>query len=182
MDIELNLDLRDWGIEWATTTTTITTAITDAQNNNEFIYDFSFNQKDKTKKIINASLSYAGPLFEYIRDFLDDIDSETADRFDLLTSKNIKDIFYRHNDLLLSKNLPTNLLKQTKVSEEKIVLEEVQNRNWQYLVKTLICYVGKKQHLKTLLKKESKMMKELKKMKKLQGELQFSLWRCGRTA
>ena len=124
--------------------------------------------------MINTSLSYAGPFLEYIRDFFDDLDAETADRFDLLTNKNIKYIFYRHNDFLLSKNLPTNLIKHTKVSEEKIVLEEIQNRDWQDLVKTLICYVGKKQHLKTLLKKESKMMKELKKMKKLQGELQFS--------
>ena len=37
IDIELNLDLTDWEIEWATATTTITTPITDAQNNNEFL-------------------------------------------------------------------------------------------------------------------------------------------------
>ena len=55
-------------------------------------------------------------------------DAETSDSFDLLTNKNIKYIFNKHNDFLLSKNLPTNLLRHTKLSEEKIVLKEIQNR------------------------------------------------------
>ena len=33
--------------------------------------------------------------------------------------------------------LTTNLLRETKISKEKIILEDIQNKDWQYLVETL---------------------------------------------
>ena len=70
----------------------------DKANTNKSLYDFFISQQDERKKLINAFFSYGGDIRSYITDFLMRIDSETDNKFAMLTSKNVKYIF------LLSKN------------------------------------------------------------------------------
>ena len=75
---------------------------------------------------------------KYITGILRRIDAETDDRFDMLTNKNVKYFFYQYNDFLLSKNLPTISIRHSKIVEDYVAIEEIQNINWQYLIESLI--------------------------------------------
>ena len=100
------------------------------------IYDFLLRQQDDTKKIIHATRTYTDSFSNYIKYFLDDIDAETVDKFNFFVKKNVKYLFYRFNDDLLFRSLPTVPLRRSKIVENEIVLKEVQNRDWQYLVES----------------------------------------------
>ena len=54
-------------------------------------------------------------------------------------------------------------MRHSKINENKIVMEEIQNRDWQYLVESVIKLVEHdKSHLKSLPKAERKIMKSMK--------------------
>ena len=82
----------------------------------------------------------------------------------MLANKNIKYLFYRYNDFLLSKSLPTIFSRRTILTENKVVLEELGNRDWQYLIKNLISSIKnlKRPLLNTVGKKQAKIIKVLK--------------------
>ena len=64
---------------------------------------------------------------------------------------------------MLFRSSPTAPVRHSKISENKIVLKEVQNRNWQYLVESVIKLAeNDKSHLKPLSKNERKIMKSMK--------------------
>ena len=77
-------------------------------------------------------MTYADSFSNYIKYFLDDIDAETVDKFDFFVNKNVKYLFYRFNNYLLFRSLPTAPVRHSKIAENKIVLKEVQNRDWLY--------------------------------------------------
>lgn len=99
---------------------------------NESLYNFLLNQQNEKKKISDATLSYSSSFIEYLTEFLQEKNAETDDRFDTVTNKNVKYLFLRYNDFLLSKGLST-----VSISEDGVILEEIQNKNWQYLVESL---------------------------------------------
>ena len=69
------------------------------------------------------------------------IDAETDNRFDMLTNNNVNYLFYQYSDFLLSKDLPTISIKHSKIVEDYVAIEKIQNRIWQYLIKSLISRV-----------------------------------------
>ena len=66
-------------------------------NTNKNIYDFT--------KVTNGDFSYGGEFSRCINELLSGIDSEADDRFDLLTNKNVKYLFYHFNNYLQSRNI-----------------------------------------------------------------------------
>ena len=82
----------------------------------------------------------------------------------MLANKNVKYLFYRCYGFLLSKSLPTISLRHSKLTENKVVAEELQNSYWQYLIENLISSVkNKKNHyLMPLEKKEAKIIIDMK--------------------
>lgn len=65
----------------------------------------------------------------------------------------------------MSKGLPTKFLRHSKLTENKVVLEELQNRDWQYLIKNLLSSIENKKksdYLTLLEKDEAKIMKDMK--------------------
>ena len=136
----------------------------DKTNSNESLCDLFTTQQDEKKKLINASFSYGGDFRTYIIEFLMGIDAETDDRFDILTNKSVKYLFYRYNDFLLSKNLPTISIRHSKIVENYVAIKEIQNRNCQYLIKSLISRVEEENNdfiLKTI--KDSGLLKKIEK-------------------
>ena len=54
-------------------------------------------------------------------------------------------------------------MRQSKINETKISMEEIQNRDWQYLAESVIKLVEHdKSHLKLLPKAERKIIKSMK--------------------
>ena len=80
----------------------------DSHNANESISSFLLNQQDETKQIIYATLTYKDSFSTYLKYFLHNLDYETDEKFD------------RQN------TVPVRYLK---INENKIALEEIQNRD-----------------------------------------------------
>ena len=121
------------------------------------------NQQDETKQVIHATLAYNESFLNYLKYFLDDVDNETVKKFDFFVHKNVKYLFYKFKDYLLFSGLNTVPVRHSKINEHKIVREEIQNRDWQYLVESVIKLVEhNKNHLKLLPKAERKTIKSTK--------------------
>ena len=70
-------------------------------------------------------------------------------------NKNVKHFFYKFNDYLLFRNLSTVPIRHSKIAKNEVILKEAQNRDWQYLVESVIKFVeNNKSHLKPLPKNE----------------------------
>ena len=97
-------------------------------------------------------------------EFLASLDADTCARLDTLTHKNIKYLFYRYNDFFLSRGLELSDIVHTKLSADEIVMERLQNRDWQYLIESVI-YKVEKDHdyykIKTV--EDSEMIKDMEK-------------------
>ena len=79
------------------------------------------------------------------------------DKFDFFTNKNVKYLFYKFNDYLLFNGLNTVPVRHSKIPENEIIMKEVQNRYWQYLVESVMQLVERdKSHLKPLPKSKKK--------------------------
>ena len=100
----------------------------DNYNTNESIYSFSLNRQDETKQVVHATLTYKDSFPNYLKYFLDDINNETVEKFDFFTNKNVKYLFYKFNNYLLFNELNTVPVWHSKINENKIVMEEIQNR------------------------------------------------------
>ena len=76
-----------------------------------------------------------------------------------LQTKTLDIFFTRFNDSLLFSRQNTVLVRHSKIVRNEIVMKEVQSRDWQYLVESMIQLVkDEKNHLKPLpkVKKDSK--------------------------
>ena len=130
---------------------------------NKSRYSFSLNQQDETKQVIHATLTNKDFFWNYLKYFLDDIDNETVKKFDFFAHKNVYYLFYKFNNYLLFSGLNTVPVGHLKVNENKIVMDEIQNRDWQYLVGSIIkLFEHNKSHLKLLPKAQRKITKSMK--------------------
>ena len=134
----------------------------DNYNKNKSIYSFLLNQQDETKQVIHATLTYKDSFSNYLKHFLDDADNKTVEKLDF-AHKNVKDLFYKFNDYLLFNGLNTVPVRHSKINENEIVMEEIQNKDWKYLVESVIKLAeNNKSRLEPLPKAERKIIKRMK--------------------
>ena len=123
---------------------------------NESRYNFLLRQQDNTKKLIHETLTCKDSFSNYIRYFLDNIDTETVDKFDFFANKNLKYLLYMFNNYLVLSGQPTVPVRHSKLAENEVIMKEVQNRRL-YLVESVIKLVeNDKSHLTPLSKNENK--------------------------
>ena len=117
----------------------------------------------RQNRLIHATLTYKDSFPNYSNYYLDDIDNETVEKCDFFAHKNVKYLFYKFNDYLLFNGVKIVLVRHWKINENKIAKEEIKNRDWQYLVKSVIKLVEyDKSHFKLLPKAERKIIKSMK--------------------
>ena len=95
-------------------------------------------QQDSSKWEINSELSFEGNYNDCYRWILNDYDAYEKTKFDLLTFKNTKYLVYCFNDFLKTMSQPTIQIKHSKVTDDHIAAEEIQNQNWQYFIECVI--------------------------------------------
>ena len=54
-------------------------------------------------------------------------------KYNILTNKNSKDLFYQFNDYLEHVFEPVKPVPHSLITDDDIALEVIQNENWQYL-------------------------------------------------
>ena len=91
----------------------------DNYNTNESIHSFLLNQQDETKQIIHATLTYKDSFSNYFKYFLDDLDNETVEKFDLFAYKNVNYLFYKFSNYLLFSGLNTVPVRHSRINENK---------------------------------------------------------------
>ena len=71
-----------------------------------------------------------------------------------MTFKNTKYLLYPFNDLLESTGQPIILIKHSKVTDDYIAAEEIQNQNWQYFIERVLEVCKAKEVGSTIKKSE----------------------------
>ena len=66
----------------------------DNLNMNESIYDFILAQQENSKNLLKTRFSYGGDFDQYTRTYLGEIEARNDDKYDLLTNKISKYLFY----------------------------------------------------------------------------------------
>ena len=131
-------------------------------NTNKSLFDFIVSQKNKTKKRIREKFYYGGTFEQYLSEFLPAFDADANAKLDILTNKSIKYLFYRYNDYLVYKGFDPSPIIHTKLSTDEVVMEKLQNRDWQCVIESLIYKVEKKKTI-TKLKEDSEMIQDMSK-------------------
>ena len=87
------------------------------------------NQQDKTKQVIHTTLRYADSCSNHLKYFIDDVDNETVENFDIFANQNVNYLFYQFNDYLPFNGLNKVPVRHSKINENEIVMEEIQNKD-----------------------------------------------------
>ena len=118
----------------------------------ESIFEFIKNQQDSSKGIINYDLSFERSYKDSYKWVLNGYDSYAKTKFALLTLRNTKYLVYRFNDWLKSTGQPLLNIRHSKVTDDYLVAEEIQNQNWQYFIERVI-EVSKSKEIVSNIKK-----------------------------
>ena len=105
---------------------------------NENIYGFYENQKDETKKWIDFEFILFNGYEDYFMKYLVNIKDGEDEKYDMLTNKNSKFLFYHFNDCLKQINELTKPVHHNVVLNDKTALEILQNKNWQYFIERIV--------------------------------------------
>ena len=127
-----------------------------------------FRKKNRTKKRIREKLYYGGTFEQY---------ADSYTKLDTLTNKSMKYLFYRYNDYLVYKGFDASPIIHTKLSTDEVVMEKLQNRDWQYLIESLIYKVEKeKDYYKIKTTENSEMIQDMSKNYRLLRRIHHDLY------
>ena len=91
---------------------------------------------------------------DYFWWILNGFDAYEKTKLNLLTFKNTKYLLYRFNDLLESTGQPIIQIKHSKVTDDYIAAEKIQNQNWQYFIEGVLEVCKAKEVGSTIRKSE----------------------------
>ena len=135
-----------------------------------------FRKKIEQKKRIREKLYYGGIFEQYLSEFLPAIDADADAKLDTLTNKSIKYLFDRYNDYLVFKGFDPSPIIHTKLSTDEVVMEKLQNRDWQYLIESLIYKVEQeKDYYKIKMTEDSEMIQDMSKNYRLLRRIHHDL-------
>ena len=120
---------------------------------------------------------YGGTFEQYLSEFLPAFDADADAKLDTLTNKSIKYLFYRYNDYLVYKGFDPLPIIHTKLSADEVVMEKLRNRDWQYLIESLIYKVEKeKDYYKIKTTEDYEMIQDMSKNYRLLRRIHHDLY------
>ena len=99
------------------------------------LYDFSIVQEDETKKTVNQKLTLTDDFDYYNNKTLSNV---TGDDHNLRTNSTSKYVFYRYNAVRETQGRKPITVKHSQILKDENALEQLQNKNWQYFITTLL--------------------------------------------
>ena len=99
------------------------------------LYDFLIVQEDETKKTVNQKLTLTDDFDCYNNETLSNI---TDDACDLRTNSTSKYLFYCYNAVRETEGRKPIAVKHSQILKDENALEQLQNKNWQYFITTLL--------------------------------------------
>ena len=107
----------------------------DNQITGESLYDFLCAQQDLAKKILEVKVPITNNFDYYVKEILANI---TDDRDDMNANTTSKFLYYQFNMFRLAQGKPPLEMRHSVTAGNDQVLENLQNKDWQYFVETLL--------------------------------------------
>ena len=105
---------------------------------NESIYGFFQQQENQSKGKINFELSFTGSCEDYFDWFVQGFKGNEDKKYDVLTNKNSKYLFYQFNDYLERLLQPIKPVRHSIITDDDLGLEIIENENWQYFIEAIL--------------------------------------------
>ena len=106
---------------------------------NESIYDFFQQQENHSKaKIKHCHFTFTNSYKDYFEWFVHGFNGNKDQKYNVLTNKNSKYLFYRFNDYLERIFEPIKPVRHNIITDDDLTLEVIQNENWQYFIETIL--------------------------------------------
>ena len=110
----------------------------DNHNTEENVYSFLLSQQNDEAAYVPKKFSYNDTFEKYITSFLQNLSIDDQEKFDLLSFKNSRYLFYRFNDFLKIYGNPRYKLLHTRKMLDSTALKKLEDRNKQFLVEKII--------------------------------------------
>ena len=114
----------------------------DNHNTEESFSSFLLSQQNEEAAFVPKKSSYSNTFEKYITSFLQNLSIDDQEKFDLLTFKNSKYLFYRLNDFVKVYGNPRHRLLHTRKMKDSVALKKIEDNNKQFLVEKIIHDVG----------------------------------------
>ena len=110
----------------------------DNHNTEQNFYNFLLSQKNEEAAYVPKKFSYSNSFENYITQFLQNFSIDDQEKFDLLSFKNSKYLFYVFNSFVRLYGNPRYRLLHTRKMKDSVALEKIEDKNKQFLVEKLI--------------------------------------------
>ena len=110
----------------------------DNHNTKENFYNFLLSQQNEEVAFVLKKFSYSNSFKNYITQFLQNFNIDDQEKFDLLSFKNSKYLFYMFNGFVRLYGNPRYRLLHTRKMKDSVALEKIEDKNKQFLVGKLI--------------------------------------------
>ena len=104
---------------------------------NGSIYSFFQQQENQSKAKINFEFSFTDRYEDYFDWLVQGFKGSEDQKYDVLTNKNSKYLFYQFNDYLERLLQPIRPVRHSIITDDDLVLEVIQNEKWQYFIETI---------------------------------------------
>ena len=109
----------------------------DNHNTEENFYIFLLFQQNDEAAYVLKKFSYNDTFEKYITSFLQNFSIDDQEKFDLLSFKNSKYLFYRFNDFVKIYGNPRYKLLHTRKMLDSVALKKLEDKNKQFLVEKI---------------------------------------------
>ena len=109
----------------------------DNHNTEENFYIFLLFQQNDEAAYVPQKFSYNNTFEKYITSFLQNFSIDDQEKFDLLSFKNSKYLFYRFNDFVKIYGNPRYKLLHTRKMLDSVALKKLEDKNKQFLVEKI---------------------------------------------
>ena len=107
-------------------------------NSGENIYNFFVTQQDAMKKLLKIEFDFSDDYDDFITNILPSIKDLNDNKFDILTNKNSKFLFYNFHSYLNLQNETRQLIRHSQISDDTYTLNASQNKYWPCFIDRII--------------------------------------------
>ena len=108
------------------------------KDTNESIHDFIIAQQNPISGVIEHNFVFDRDYITYFDWLINGFSTYQKQKLDIFKNKNSKFLFYHFNDYLQQSKLELKKVKHSVVTQDYIAAEEIQNKNWQYFVESVL--------------------------------------------
>ena len=114
----------------------------DNTDTNESLHNFIIAQNNPISGEIDHSFTFDRDYVTYFEWLVNAFSTPKKHTLDIFTNKNSKFIFYHFNDYLQQNSNQIKIIKHSVVTQDYIAAQEIQDKNWQYFVESVLSKPG----------------------------------------